>query len=308
MFFIIKKYKNKVIYNIHSSKKENLRRMEKIKYKCDICEKSYSTRSNLNKHKNKCVDKVKFICEYCNIEFTQKENLKRHLLICKKYEYITIYNEERQKYEEEIKELKQKNELLIQNNINLLKEKEELKKERDEYLNIILNNKKIINNTTNNNNTNNISIINITIEDLNINGLRVHDLMEYGNSIANYVLRQTDIQNKIKLKDKARKLIEYSIEDKKYNDKGRKLIIFIVKNYEDKIMKLLRDTYGNNLDLDNIPIFNSEHLKRLKNIRDNELREIIIEERTDNQLGREIFDTLLDNLSKDSEIKYIVKE
>ena len=280
------------------------------KYKCDICEKSYSTRSNLNKHKIKCVEKIKFICEYCNIEFTQKESVKRHLLTCKKYEYITIYNEERQKYEEELKELKVKNELLIQNNINLLKERDDLKKERDEYLKIILNNNKekiINNNTTNNNtnNTNNISIINITIEDLNINGLRIHDLMDYGNSIANYVLRQTDIQDKIKLRDRSRKLIEYSIEDKKYNDKGRRLIIFIMKNYEDKIIKLLRDTYGENLD--NMSIFN-EHLNRLKNIRDNELKEIIIEERTDNQLGREIFETLLDNLNKDSEIKYMVKE
>ena len=112
------------------------------KYKCDICEKSYSTRSNLNKHKIKCVEKIKFICEYCNIEFTQKESVKRHLLTCKKYEYITIYNEERQKYEEELKELRVKNELLIQNNINLLKERDDLKKERDDYLKIILDNKK----------------------------------------------------------------------------------------------------------------------------------------------------------------------
>lgn len=129
--------------------------------------------------------------------------------------------------------------------------------------------------------------------------------MNYGNSIANYVLRQTDIQNKIKLRDKSRKMIEYSIEDTKYNDKGRKLIIFIIKNYEDKIIKLLKDTYGT--DLDNMAIFN-EHINRLKNIRDNEMKQIIIEERTDNQLGREIFETLLENLNKDSDIKYVIKE
>ena len=138
-----------------------------------------------------------------------------------------------------------------------------------------------------------------------MNDLRIHDLMNYGNSIANYVLSQTDIHDKIKLRDRSRKLIEYSIEDRKYNDKGRKLIIFIVKNYEDKIIKLLRDTYGENLD--SMSVFN-EHLSRLKNIRDNELKEIIIEERTDNQLGREIFETLLENLNKDSDIKYVIKE
>jgi hypothetical protein len=128
--------------------------------------------------------------------------------------------------------------------------------------------------------------------------------MGYGNSIANYVLNSTEIQDKIKLRDKARKLIEYKIEDKKYNDKGRKLIIFIIKNYEDKIIKLLKDTYG--ADLDEMSNFN-EHLSRLKNIRDNEMREIIIEERTDNQLGKEIFETLIENLDKDCEIKYLVK-
>ena len=129
--------------------------------------------------------------------------------------------------------------------------------------------------------------------------------MNYGNSIANYVLNSTELQEKIKLRDRARKLIEYSIEDKNYNDKGRKLIIFIVKNYEDKIIKLLKDTYG--ADLDEMSTFN-EHLNRLKNIRDNEMREIIIEERTDNQLGKEIFETLIENLNKDCEIKYLVKE
>ena len=128
--------------------------------------------------------------------------------------------------------------------------------------------------------------------------------MGYGNSIANYVLNSTEIQDKIRLRDKARKLIEYSIEDKKYNDKGRKLIIFIIKNYEDKIIKLLKETYG--ADLDEMSNFN-EHLSRLKNIRDNEMREIIIEERTDNRLGKEIFETLIENLNKDCEIKYLVK-
>ena len=93
------------------------------------------------------------------------------------------------------------------------------KKEKEEFLKIISynNNKKekIINNNT----TNNINIINITIDDLKANNLKIHDLMGYGNSIANYVLNSTEIQDKIRLRDKARKLIEYSIEDKKYNDK-----------------------------------------------------------------------------------------
>ena len=301
--------------------------VKKKDYKCEKCNKNFATKSNLNRHTNKCILNIKYKCEYCEVELYEKENLKRHLLICKEYEIKTRVIE----LEKKIDTLKEENKLLSKEKDELKKEKDELKRERDEYLKIILNNnkekiinnnttnnkekiinnnttnnkEKIINNNTTNNNTNNISIINITIEDLNINGLRIHDLMDYGNSIANYVLRQTDIQDKIKLRDRSRKLIEYSIEDKKYNDKGRRLIIFIMKNYEDKIIKLLRDTYGENLD--NMSIFN-EHLNRLKNIRDNELKEIIIEERTDNQLGREIFETLLDNLNKDSEIKYMVKE
>ena len=275
--------------------------VKKKEYKCEKCNKNFATKSNLNRHTNKCILNIKYKCEYCEIEIYEKENLKRHLLMCKEYEIKTRVIE----LEKEIKRLKVENGLLVEKNLNLDKEKGELKKERDEYLKIILNNKKIINNNTTNNNTNNISIINITIEDLKVNDLRIHDLMNYGNSIANYVLSQTDIHDKIKLRDRSRKLIEYSIEDRKYNDKGRKLIIFIVKNYEDKIIKLLRDTYGENLD--SMSVFN-EHLSRLKNIRDNELKEIIIEERTDNQLGREIFETLLENLNKDSDIKYVIKE
>ena len=77
------------------------------------------------------------------------------------------------------------------------------------------------------------------------------------------------------------------------------MFIFIIKNYEDKIIKLLKETYG--ADLDEMSNFN-EHLSRLKNIRDNEMREIIIEERTDNRLGKEIFETLIENLNKDCEI------
>ena len=179
----------------------------------------------------------------------------------------------------------------------------ELTKEKGEYFKLLINSKRerVINNTTNNN----ISIINITLDDLKVNELRIHDLMEYGVSIANYVLKQAAISDKIRLRDRARKLIEYSIDDTKYHDKGRKLVIFIVKNYEDKIIKLLKDTYGTNLD--DMSNFN-EHLNRLRNIRDNELREIVIEERTDNQLGKEIFDTLIDNLNKDCAIKYLVKE
>jgi hypothetical protein len=265
---------------------------------CGKCGKNYVSVSNLNRHLLKCLHQERFICEYCKHEFTQKYNLTTHLLICKSYEYFKIYTEEKKKYEDEISILKLEN-------INLREKLVEITKEKNEYFKLLMNNKKtkVINNTTNNNN--NISIINITIEDLNAKELKIHDLMNYGNSIANYVLNSTELQEKIKLRDRARKLIEYSIEDKNYNDKGRKLIIFIVKNYEDKIIKLLKDTYG--ADLDEMSTFN-EHLNRLKNIRDNEMREIIIEERTDNQLGKEIFETLIENLNKDCEIKYLVKE
>jgi len=177
-------------------------------HRCEKCNKLYSNKSNLNRHLNRCGFNIKYTCEYCNLELTEKENLKRHLLTCKRYEYKLLFDEEKKKYEKEKKDDGEEIKMLKIENTNL---KERIK-ELEKYLNILSNIKKekIINNTTNNNN---INIINITIDDLNTNGLKIKDLMSYGNGIANYVLNSTEIQDKIKLRDKARKLIEYSIED-----------------------------------------------------------------------------------------------
>lgn len=266
--------------------------------KCKTCKKVYSTISNLNRHLLSCEKQIKFKCDYCKMEFSQKDNLKRHIQSCKLYEYEQLFSKEKTKYEEIINQL-------TADNKELKKEVSILKEDKDNLLTKIFEQnsnskqKNIINNTTNN-----FNIIGITTEDLKTNDLKINDIMDYGNSIANYVLNSTNCSNKVKLKDRARKLIEYGIDNVKYDDKGRRLIIFIISTYKDKIIDLLKKTYNN--ELDTMSEYN-EHLKRLKNIRDNEMNEIIIEEKTDNKLSIEIFNTLIENLNRNTEIKYIVE-
>ncbi len=59
-------------------------------FECSNCHKTYSNKSNLNKHLKKCELKITFSCEFCNAILSDKDSLKRHLVICRKYEYIQI--------------------------------------------------------------------------------------------------------------------------------------------------------------------------------------------------------------------------
>jgi hypothetical protein len=61
-----------------------------MSFKCETCNKVFSTKQNLENHikrKNKCslettqrLENKIFECQYCKSRFTQKQNLKRHLL------------------------------------------------------------------------------------------------------------------------------------------------------------------------------------------------------------------------------------
>ena len=50
-----------------------------IKYKCDMCEKGYTTVSGLNTHINVVHKKIRFNCSHCDQTFSEKGNLKVHV-------------------------------------------------------------------------------------------------------------------------------------------------------------------------------------------------------------------------------------
>jgi hypothetical protein len=266
---------------------------------------------------HKCEKEIKFTCEYCQNEFTQKDNLKRHLLTCKMYEYDQLLKKEneknnvillneKKKYEEIINSLIIENEKL-KNKIEILKE------DKETLLLKIFEQKTNITNNTDNSNTNNIDNsnntinINITTEDYRVNNLKITDITGYqdednnetgiGIALAKYVLKSTEIPKKIKLRDKSRKLIEYFINDIKYYDKGLKFVHNTYKTYYEQILYLLQKTYNKNNDLD-INIYQSKFMTLLKNVRDNELKEIVDKEKTNNSLSQNLLNTIIENLSK----------
>ena len=94
---------------------------------CEFCNKSFSTKSNLNYHQKttkycldiqgKSEDCEEFICEYCNKTFTIKSSLLRHLNICSTKDEI------------ELNELDKMNINLKKDNIVLKSENREFRKE-----------------------------------------------------------------------------------------------------------------------------------------------------------------------------------
>ena len=52
--------------------------MKQVKFNCDICQKIYTRRGNLNYHKKTVHQNMKVKCNICFKEFTQQSNLNRH--------------------------------------------------------------------------------------------------------------------------------------------------------------------------------------------------------------------------------------
>ena len=49
------------------------------KFTCDICNKDFANKPNLQRHVNSVHVKVKINCEFCNYRSTTKSNLKKHI-------------------------------------------------------------------------------------------------------------------------------------------------------------------------------------------------------------------------------------
>ena len=134
---------------------------------------------------------------------------------------------------------------------------------------------------------------NIEVIELKIDKLEALDLIEYGVGIAKFIIDKTNIIEKIILKEKKRKLLIYKIDNIIYKNYGEELIYFIIYNYKDRIKYYLESLYGNIKKEDYI--FN-EHIKRMLNIKNIELLEILNKENINNNLGNEIIIYLINYL------------
>jgi uncharacterized Zn-finger protein len=91
-----------------------------MSYKCDYCEKNFTSKVNLKKHVDTakvCLNArgeepvVKHICEYCGKIFTQKSNLGTHLKSCQKHKiYIESKNSGAKKLSTDIDQLNEETE------------------------------------------------------------------------------------------------------------------------------------------------------------------------------------------------------
>ena len=134
---------------------------------------------------------------------------------------------------------------------------------------------------------------NIELHELNINKLEALDLIEYGTGIAKFIINKTNIIEKIILKEKKRRLLIYKIENTIYKNYGEELIYFLINNYKDKIKYYLENLYGNIREED---FLYNEHIKRMLNIKNIELLEILNKENINNNLGNEIILYLINYL------------
>jgi hypothetical protein len=145
---------------------------------CEYCQKSFSTKSNLQNHQKTakyCLDKRK-ICnkEYkCNCEkiFTTKINFERHNKICNFSNIIKPYEENYIKIENEnkiyLQKLKHKDEQLKDKDEQLKDKDKHIKELEDKLASIALAGVTKSTTTNNNINNNNNKILNISSLDIN---------------------------------------------------------------------------------------------------------------------------------------------
>lgn len=127
---------------------------------------------------------------------------------------------------------------------------------------------------------------NIVIDDLAIEKLTIMDLIEYGKGIAKFIIKYSNIINKLVIKNK--RIMIYKIDNKMYKDNGNKLVYFIIFNYQDKILNFLKDKY------ENLDVFN-DHIKRMLNIKNIEINEILSKTNINNDLSNEIINYIFEN-------------
>ena len=52
--------------------------MKAKKYRCDICEKHFTQKEDLRRHKDSVHEDKKYRCDICDKQFTQTDGLRRH--------------------------------------------------------------------------------------------------------------------------------------------------------------------------------------------------------------------------------------
>lgn len=212
------------------------------------------------------------ICKNCNKYFSSKYTLERHIKnVCNRSDIIKNKCEYCEK-------VFSRSYLLIKHNENCkIKEYKKkinnLEKEIEELKDIII---KYENNE-----------INITENDFILDNFNIYDLLDYGNSLAIYICNNSNILKKISIKDKKKKIIEYVINNNKYRDNGLNLIFFIIKIFKNKIIEDISDKY-------NINNISNEHIKRMFNIKNNEINEILIKKK--NKLYYEMMNIIMNNI------------
>jgi hypothetical protein len=219
------------------------------------------------------------VCKNCKKLFSNKYNLKRHNDICINKKVKNLYKCE---YCEDIFS---RNYLLIQH-IIICKCKR-YKDKIDELEKIIIDLKLKINSIEDINN------INISEEDININLFSIYDILEYGKSIGLFIcIQNSNILKKIKIKSKKKKYIKYNINNQNYKDDGLCLIQYILNLLKNQIINIINDKFSIITDKD---ILHNNHIKRILNIKNIEIDEIINENKKNN-LYEEIYTTIFEYL------------
>jgi hypothetical protein len=125
-------------------------------YKCDICLKEFNKKSTYDYHISRLIPCIKLNdiqCAYCNKSYSNKSNLNKHLKNCKE-KTIELDNKN------EIEELKK---LLFEQQKKFeeqQKDNQELKKKVEELTHVSENNNITVNNENSHNTTNNITTTN----------------------------------------------------------------------------------------------------------------------------------------------------